>query len=307
LLGLVSGFLMGIPTFAAAAAQQHTIAVDGLERAYLVYVPEKLSAPASVVFCLHGGGSNARQIERYTQFDALAAKKGFVVVYPESVDGNWNDGRGNPEIRAQRENIDDVTFLRAVLDDVASRHEIDRSCVFATGISNGGMMSHRLAADAPDMVAAIAPVAGGLPVAMSESFAPKLPVSILVIQGDADPIVPFDGGEVVAGGKKRGQVLPTNETIGKYVACNGNPHEALLATLDTDPADDTSVEIMRYPAGRGGARTELHVVKGGGHTWPGRPRYFPEAVIGKVSQDFSATEAIWEFFQSCPPRRIAAK
>ena len=112
LLGLVSGLLMGIPTFGAAAAQPHAITVDGLEREYLVYVPDNAHRPASVVFCLHGGGSNARQIERYTQFDALAAKEGFVVIYPESVDGNWNDGRGNPEIRAQRDNIDDVKFLR---------------------------------------------------------------------------------------------------------------------------------------------------------------------------------------------------
>ncbi len=310
LLGLLCGSLMSIPAYGAPAvhpAKESTITVDGRKRTYLIFVPGEMKASVSVVFCLHGGGSNARQMERYTRFNELAAQQSFAVIYPESVDGHWNDGRAVETIRAHRENVNDVKFLRAVLDEVARQHDINRSRVFATGISNGGMMAHRLAAEASDMVAAIAPVVGGLPLNLAESFSPKSPVSILIIQGDADPIVPFAGGEVVAGGSQRGHLLPTTDTIGKYVACNGNPHEALVAAFDTDPTDGTSVEITRFPPGRGGAKTELHVVKGGGHAWPGRPNYLPTAAIGKASQDFSATEVIWRFFQSSPPRKFAAR
>jgi len=285
-------------------AVEHSVTVDGISRNYLVFAPKRFDKPLPMVLALHGGGSNARQMERYTRFNDLAAKEGFLVVYPEAVDGNWNDGRGIEGVRAQQENIDDVKFVRTILDCMSKEHKIDRSRVFCTGISNGAFMSHRLATEASDVITAIAPVVGGMAPAMAKKFHPDQPVSILIIQGDADPLVPIRGGMVgFPRGRKRGQVIPTEETISLYLRRNGNQGDPTVTTLDRDEKDGTSVEIRRYPDGPGGVRTQVYIVRNGGHTWAGRPLYLPEMLIGKASQEFSATEVIWEFFKSYPPRQ----
>ena len=308
-LGLAAGWMIRLPVFGAAPerpAETKSITVDGRKREYRLFVPDSVARPAPLVLVLHGGGSNAQQMERYTRFDEPSQRQGCIVVYPQSVGSNWNDGRGVKAIAAQRENVDDVGYLRVVVDDVAAAHAIDRSRVFATGISNGGMMSHRLAAEASDLVAAIAPVVGGMPQTLAGAFHPRFPVSILIIQGDSDPIVPYAGGEITVGLRKRGQILPTTETFALYAKHNGNQGEPVESTLDADPSDGTSILIRRYADNPNGTKTELYVVNGGGHTWPGRPPYLPKSVIGRASQDFSATETIWRFFESCPRRSPAS-
>ena len=212
-----------------------------------------------------------------------------------------------PKAFAQEDNVDDVKFLRAVVEDVASRYKVDRSRVFAAGISNGGFMSHRLAAEASDLVAGVAPVVGGMPLPLGEKFAPKYPVSILIVQGDADPIVPIGGGGIgLAGGMRRGEIMPTTDTLGLYLKRNGNSGEPTRTTIDKDPDDKISVEIAKYPDGPGGVKTQYYLVRGGGHNWPG-PTPLPRNVTRtKISRDFSATDVIWEFFASCPGRSTAA-
>ena len=298
--------LASIASVAAAQsgeAVEHSVTVDGISRNYLVFAPKRFDKPLPMVLALHGGGSNARQMERYTRFNDLAAKEGFLVVYPEAVDGNWNDGRGMPGVRAQQENIDDVKFVRTIVDRIGKVHRIDRSRIYSTGISNGAFMSHRLASEASDLITAIAPVVGGMAPSMAKQFHPTYPVSSLIIQGDADPLVPVRGGMVgFPRGRKRGQVVPTEETISLYVRRNGNQGDPTVTTLDRDEKDGTSVEIRRYPDGPGGVKTQVYIVRNGGHTWTGRPLYLPEMLIGKASQEFSATDVIWEFFKSCPPR-----
>ncbi len=285
-------------------AIEHTVTVDGISRNYLVFAPKRFDKPLPMVLALHGSGSNARQMERYTRFSDLAAKEGFLVVYPEAVDGNWNDGRGIEGVRAQQENIDDVKFVRLIVDRISKDLTIDRSRIHSTGISNGAFMSHRLATEASDLITAIAPVVGGMAPSMAKQFHPTYPVSILIIQGDADPLVPVRGGMVgFPRGRKRGQVVSTEETISLYLRRNGNQGDPTVTTLDRDEKDGTSVEIRRYPDGPGGVRTQVYIVRNGGHTWAGRPLYLPEMLIGKASQEFSATEVIWEFFKSCPPRQ----
>ena len=238
-------------------------------RTYLLFVPTGAKEPLPVVLMFHGGGGNARQAERFSKFDELAQKEGFVVVYPESIEGHWNDGRGAQMMRARRENIDDVKFVRSIVNDVAKDHKIDRGRVFSTGVSNGGFISHRLAADASDLVAAIAPVVGGIAAPIAEKFKPKYPVSILIIQGDADRVVPYHGGDVaLLGGQSRGKLIDTDETLAKYLALNGNQGEPVVTTLDTGPNDPVKVEARKYADGPGGVKTYLYIMHNGGHTWP---------------------------------------
>src|SRR5271157_2699103 len=238
------------PAEPKGGAVGHTVTVDGISRKYLVFAPKGFDKPLPVVLAFHGGGSKARQMERYTRFNDLAAKEGLLVVYPEAVEGNWNDGRGIEGVRAQQENIDDVKFVRTILDRMSKEHKIDRSRVFCTGISNGAFMSHRLAAEASDLITAIAPVVGGMAPAMAKKYHPDQSVSILIIQGDADPLVPIRGGMVgFPRGRKRGLVVPTEETIALYVRWNGNKGKPTVTTLDRDEKDGTSVEIRKYPGG----------------------------------------------------------
>ncbi len=285
---------------------EKTISVDGRRRHYRVFVPTAAKGPLPLVVVLHGGGSNGRQMEGYTKFNDTAQREGLIVIYPDAIDGNWNDGRNLEFIRAEREKIDDVKFIRAAIDAVDKEHPVDRSRIFATGISNGALMSHRLANDASDLFAAVAPVAGSIPVALAEHFDPKHPVSILIIQGDADPLVPFTGGEIVVFSQNRGKVLPTKDTLAKYLQHNGNKGQPDVSRLDGKSGDETSVEINKYPDGDGGFKTYFYLIKHGGHTWPGRPGYLPEFTIGKASQTFNASEVIAEFFKTCPPRAAAA-
>jgi polyhydroxybutyrate depolymerase len=288
---------------AVMPAVEKTINIDGLERRYLVFVPRRVRETMPVVLAFHGGGGSPRQMEQHTGLDDVAEREGFVLAYPESVGSNWNDGRGETFILAQRENINDVAFVRRLLDVLAEEHKINRGRVFATGISNGAAMSHRLAAEASDVIAGIAPVVGGMAPAIAETFKPEFPVSILIIQGDSDPFVPIAGGTVVAGrGRARGEVPPMKDVLEMYVRRNGNTGDPVVTTLGAQPDDGTSVEITKYPEGPGGVKSWCYVVKNGGHAWPGRPALALEAVIGKVSQQFSATETIWEFFRDCPGR-----
>lgn len=299
LCGLIfwSGFLNA--SAEELQAVEKTIAHEGRERTYFVFAPEELKEGAALVMVLHGGGGDGRQMERYSQFTPLAAKEKFVVVYPQAVGRNWNDGRNAKAIKAQQEKIDDVGFLRAVVEEVSREHKIDRKHVFWTGISNGAIMSHRMAAEASDLVAAIAPVVGGMAPDVFENFKPKRPISILIIQGEKDPLVPLNGGRIAGRGRlDRGSVVSTEETLAKYLELNGSKGEPVESAIDGDPNDETSVVVKKYPDGAGGAKTHYYLIKNGGHAWPGRPPYAPQSLIGVASRDFDASEVIWEFFKS---------
>jgi polyhydroxybutyrate depolymerase len=288
--------------------EEKSIVVDGRTRNFIVYTPkQQTKAPLPMVFVLHGGGSGtSQQLERFTKFNDVAEREGFITCYPEGYDGNWNDGRGVSFIKAHSENVDDVKFLRAVVDSVAKEQKVDRSKIFATGISNGGFMSHRLAADASDVFAAVAPMVGGMTIPIGEKFKPEYPVSLFVIQGEADPLVPYAGGEVgYRVGKKRGRFLPTKTSIEKYLERNGVPDTPSSKILpDKEPDDGTTTEVVTWPDGEGGSKIQFYSIRNGGHTWPGRPLYAPERLVGKVSLDFDACEEIWKFFKSCPPRKL---
>lgn len=283
-------FVLSLST-ASAAQVERTLRVDGRERTYIVCAPKDATEAMPVVFMLHGGGGTAARIVKATGFNELAERENFIVVYPQAFDNHWNDGRGVPFMRAQSENVDDIRFLRAVLADVAKQHRVDASRVFLTGISNGGIMAHRVAAEAADMVAAIAPVVGGMPPQIGKEFQPAQPVSIYIIQGDADRVVPIDGGGVSLGGVGRGQVLPTSETVQKYVALNGNKGEVMVTKLG-EANDPIQVITSKYPDGTGGAKTWYSRVHHGGHAW-----YRAANTAG-----LSATQAVWEFFKACPAR-----
>lgn len=302
--GLICPFAFGQRSQGEIELRTHKITVDNLERTYRLAVPPSSTHPMPVVLVLHGGGFGERgalHVIDYTKFTNVAMRERFIVGYPMGVDGNWNDGRGAESIRAQREGIDDVKFLRSVVDDIASKYPVDRTRVFCTGISNGGFMSNRMAADASDLVAAVAPVIGGMSPSLAKRFSPKHPVSAYIIQGQSDPMIPFNGGSVGRRRKEtRGETVSTKEIVALYIKHNriaGRPRVVTVPNVSTN--NDTTTRRWTYPLGRGRAKLQVDTIENGGHTWPGTKPYMSERLIGKTSQDYNATEAIWEFFESC--------
>lgn len=289
-----------LATASATSAERplatHTLEVDGLTRTYHVHVPAALDGgPAPLVLVFHGGGSNGPATERLTRFTALADREGFVVVFPDGVGHNWNDGREVARSQAHRDRVDDVAFVDALLDAVARQRAIDPRRVYATGISNGGIFSHYLAAHLAGRIVAIASVVGGIADPHDAWLRPQRPVSVLILQGTSDPLVPYRGGSVAFG---RGRIIGTEDAARRWAALDGAgpPREESL------PGGGGRCGGLRtvYPGGRDGTEVVMVRLDGGGHTWPGGAQYLPALLIGRVCRDFDATRVIWEFFKAHP-------
>lgn len=277
-----------------------TLTFQGIERTYLLHVPPSYSGkdPAPLVIFFHGGGGTAASSEKFAGFGPLSDREGFLVVYPDGVGRSWNDGREAKKIPSQKENVDDIGFVSALLDKLLADYRIDPARVYATGPSNGGIFSHRIGAELSERVAAIAPVIGGMAPAVAKNFHPRKPVPVLMINGTADPLVPFGGGEIrLFGTGGRGEIIPTDEAVKKWVAHNGCRAEPVVEDMpDVDPGDGTRIRKAVYPGGRQGSEVILYTIGGGGHTWSGGNQYLPKAMIGRLSHDMDATKIIWEFF-----------
>ncbi len=283
-------------------AQKHTLEHDDREREYYVYAPPGLDRekPAPLFFVIHGGGGTARNMEIVAtnrRFNRLADRHGFIVVYPQGVDKSWNDGRQADIIKADKLEVDDVGFFKKMIEKVSNKWNVDGSRIGVTGMSNGGFMSFRLARELSGTVTAAAPVTATIPAASFAEYELAAPVSLLLINGTEDPLVPYEGGAVKAGRRQRGKTVSTENSVKKFAAlngCNQKPEECLLE--DRVPADGLRINRRAFAGCNEGARVVLLSVIGGGHTWPGGIELLPERIVGKTCHDISATDYIVEFF-----------
>jgi polyhydroxybutyrate depolymerase len=250
-----------------------TIESGGRERSFRLFVPEGVAATSStpLVLNFHGFGSNAIEQEVYSGMTQKAAAEGFITAAGDGVGESWNGGGCCPP--ANREGVDDVQFVRDMVASIASRYCIDPARIYATGMSNGGFMSNRLACDAADLIASIAPVAAFLGV---RDCAPARPIAVLMFNGTADPLVSYPAAAGSYGG------------WGDLNGCTGEPEE-VFANGDSS--------CVSYPECADGATTSFCTVEGGGHTWPGS---FPIPRLGNTTADLSATDAMWDFFVAHP-------
>lgn len=276
-----------------------TMTYEGERRIYYVHLPPVYddSAALPVVFVLHGGGGKAEEMDKFTGFNAVADREGFIVVYPQGLQGHWSDGRTVERVIGKYKETDDVGFLAALVDELNKKYKIDQARVYATGISNGAFMSFRLAADRPDVFAAVAGVAGGLSEDLAANHPPKGPVPVMFINGDADPLVPYNGGEIKVWGLSRGSVRPISEAVRWWSEANGAAAEGVVTQLPNRAPDDGTTAFREEHAGPAGTDVVLITVNGGGHTWPGGWQYRSERLVGKTSRDFNASDVIWDFFR----------
>ncbi len=264
------------------------------ERSYILFVPASVnwSRPVPLVFVFHGGTGNAESAIHMSGFNDVADKNGFIVVYPNGTGRlsnekllTWNGGTCCGW--AQEKNIDDVGFVRAIVTDVQSLANIDSKRIYATGMSNGGILSQRLACEATDLFAAIAPVSGTL---NFPTCKPSQPISVIEFHGTGDQHILYDGG---AGPQSLVNVdfASVRDSVGFWTSfnrCGSQPQTNSFADIQhetwTGCVASTSVE--------------LYTIIGGGHAWPGGQGGWEGS--DKPTQTISATNLIWDFFAAHP-------
>ena len=270
-----------------------TLTVDGRERTYRVYRPAALPKSAPLVLVLHGAVGTGRQAEESYGWDAEADSGKFLVVYPDGVNRTWNV---DPDCcgAAAAGNVDDVGFLTRLAGSFGPL--VDEARIFAAGISNGAMMSYRLACDTK-IFAAIAPVAG----TMINSCADPRPLSIIAIHGTADRTIPYHGGPGRRDNEGAGARLPAK--------IDGPPIPSLMATWRTidgcAPPRSTTVGAVTTSTATcpDGSAVELITIAGAGHQWPGGIQApVAQRLLGldAPSTAIQATPTIWKFFAAHP-------
>jgi polyhydroxybutyrate depolymerase len=280
-----------------------SVTVAGLERRYLLHVPTGYDPARKwpVVIMFHGGGGTAADAMRETGWTAKADLEGFLAVFPEGTPpdasrparfrGNpqtWNDGSARTGLGAVEQGVADVEFVAAMVAEIKTRFSVDEYRVYATGFSNGASMTFRVARELSELFAAVAPVAG----ADWLVTLPSRPVPLLYITGTADPLNPFDGGEVRIGLKFYGVKKATMETVESWAAMAGYPREP--ATIYSK--DGTTGTAYGFPGEK--PVVVLYSIEGHGHHWPGGNSSLPESFAGNNTATLKASDVIWEFFKA---------
>jgi len=270
---------------------RETILVDGLTREYLLHLPPALDPahPVPLVLVFHGGGGHARNMPHHTHFDEIANQENFAVAYPDGFNKQWNDSR-------ELSPVDDVAFIRALIVKLEHDHPIDPARIYATGLSNGGFFSNRLACDLADKIAAIASVAATMPSTLPQNCKPSRPISVLYMHGTKDPLVPINGGEIAALFGGRGENISLAAAANFWRDFDHTNPAPVSETLPDRVHDGTHVLRDVWSGGHDHTEVVVYTIVGGGHGWPGGPQYLPKMIVGKVSGQMDASRVIWNFF-----------
>lgn len=273
-----------------------SIIVDSIERTYIVHLPKDYDKNTilPLVIVLHGGGGKAENTNKLTGFDRVSDKYSFIVVYPNGIDKQWNDGREKVKKYVNGKEVNDVKFISCLIDSLRIKYLLDSSRVFVTGMSNGGIMSFKLACELSDKIAGIAPVAASMSEIVYNDCKPSHPVPVMIVFGDADPLIPFEGGDITVLGK-RGKVVSVEQSVKFWVKNNGCA-EKPSETITVDSTDDDT-RAIRYTY-KGNADVVYWLIQGGGHTWPKGGHFLPSFIVGRTSEEIDASEEIWKFFRS---------
>ena len=285
------------PTDESSMQNSVSLTVEGNTRSFIVYLPKGYNNAGKMpmIFAIHGGSGTPEGMINIANFKAIADRDKVVLVYPSGIQNNWNDGR--PTTPNQL-GINDVSFFNQMCDYMINNYSVDGTKIYATGISNGGFMSSRLGCELSNRIAAIAVVAATMEATtIAPSCNPGRPVPVIYIHGTTDPLVPFTGGQMTAGGTAGGSILSHFQALDKWATINSCNSIPTITDLPDVANDGTTIKQRVYSGGINGSEVVSYVISNGGHTWPQGYQYLNEAIIGKTSQDINACEVIWTFFQ----------
>lgn len=290
----------------APGDHDRSLAVGGATRTYFLHLPPRFveRGPLAVIVAFHGGGGDASGFKRYAGLDAVADREGFVVVYPDGTGRlgrrllTWNAGTCCGYARDHK--VDDVAFVLALLGELSRELPLDPTRVYATGHSNGAMMAYRMAIDAPERIAAIAPVAGMM---VTDGFPPARPMPVLHVHSVDDPRALYAGGVGPPFPFTSARVThrAVEPELARWVAHDGCAREPTVADRRTAPGAGggpahTATLLVWAPC-TSGAEVRFWKLTGAGHAWPGHPSGLPERLIGPDTTVIDAVEEAWRFFQ----------
>lgn len=267
-----------------------TLSNRGQSRSYYLYTPKSYRShrPMPLVLVFHGHGGSGHSIAHVSRFNNLAEQKGFIVVYPDGIDSEWRLGANS------QTQVDDVSFVTALIDRIQQMRNIDSRKIYVTGFSKGGILAQALACKLPDKIAAFASVAGALPVRLKYSCQNRTPVSMLMINGTSDRSVHYQGDDKT---QQRGALISVPATIGFWRTHDQCSSNAVRQLSNSNRRTHTYVKTSRYSGCKGGSEVLLATVVGGGHLWPGGTSDDTSIKKFNANLGFNASQMIWNFFQ----------
>lgn len=284
----------------SATLQRGQIQVGERQRDYAYYIPAKLPTKPALLFVLHGSLQSINDIRRFSayEFEQLADEHGFIVVYPQGFERNWNDCRRTADYPARAQNIDDKGLIAALIQHLSSEHNVDARRVFLTGYSNGGHLGLRIALEQPQLLAGVAAFAANLP---SDDNLDCQPVAggvpLLLLNGTRDPINPYHGGVVTLFGLgNRGEVRSAQASARYFAQRAGHAQDAVRRSIawqnPADPAQRATLDQWQSP---GHAEVALYSLIGGGHLLP-QAGFRAPRLLGPTLSGFDGPRMIWDFF-----------
>ncbi|QHS08927.1 PHB depolymerase family esterase [Sinimarinibacterium sp. NLF-5-8] len=284
---MLSALLLGACMVSPSAQAQkpgtsttQTLQSSGLKRSYELYIPShyQASKPLPLVVVLHGGFGTGKNMAEISNFDQVAETRGLIIAYPDGIARGWNAGSccGSP----MEKKVNDVAFIKNVIADAKTKAHVDSSRIYGAGFSNGAMMVHRIACDAPGTFTAIAAVAGGIMLDCNT----RQGTPALLIQGRDDPRIPWDGGDFK--GNFRPSIAAIVKNLGQRNGCNAT---------EVNVTEDDVASCKRLMGCTNGNTVEWCGLKGVGHQWPGGETVL-KILLGPNTARFAATPRIVDFF-----------
>ena len=278
------------------AIQDRRISSGGLNRRYMLYWPETAGRWRNdLVIVWHGGEGGPENIAIQSLFPAAATQRGFVVVAPDAGGRKWNDGRSETD-----DGIDDVQFAADIIDELDREGIIDRERVFSAGMSNGGMMTLRIASDRPELFQGYAAVSANMPEDHEADAIAAEFTRLMMFSGTADLLMPYNGGTIPTSGDigSGGTVISAPDTRGIWTDKIGDP-TPVTTTINTK-ADGTSVTKGIYTDPTNPSREVVfYRIIGGGHNWPGT--FSGSALNGLTTYEVNATGEIINYYGITSP------
>jgi len=290
--------------------KDNAISVSGVQRTYDYYIPSGLgSQTVPLIILLHGGLGNAESMTGEDGSPApfkiwmdIAESDKLVLIFPEGLERpngetGWNDCRGDA---TNHSTVDDVAFITELIQQFRSSFSIDPDRIYASGVSNGGFMSLRLALELSDQIAAVGVISAGMP-AVSQCGDAVRPTSVLFMNGTADPLVPYLGGTIGNPADGRGTVQSTPDSVQYWIGFNQTLQVAPASDFpDSDTTDGSTARRFRYFDGLEQAEVVLYEISGGGHGEPSILERYPplaELILGRQNHDIEMAREVWEFLK----------